>query len=91
MAAIETEKFQNMVSSIGADTLQAIATAGPEMQVQVHNQLKRLITPISRGGVCVGGGGDGGQRGQSPSSLPPTILFPALAVFALLNISWLMT
>lgn len=59
MAAIETEKFQNMVSSIGADTLQAIATAGPEMQVQVHNQLKRLITPISRGCVCGGGRGRG--------------------------------
>ena len=38
MAAIEAEKFQNMVSSIGADTLQAISTAGPEMQVRVHNQ-----------------------------------------------------
>ena len=35
MAAIETEKFQNMVSSIGADTIQAIATAGPEMQVRI--------------------------------------------------------
>jgi len=35
MAAIETDKFQNMVSSIGADTIQAIATAGPEMQVCV--------------------------------------------------------
>lgn len=35
MAAIETEKFQNMVSSIGADTIQAIATAGPEMQVTI--------------------------------------------------------
>ena len=33
LAAIEIEKFQNMVSSIGADTIQAIATAGPEMQV----------------------------------------------------------
>ena len=33
MAAIDTDKFQNMVSSIGADTIQAIATAGPEMQV----------------------------------------------------------
>ena len=33
LAAIETEKFKNMVFSIGADTIQAIATAGPEMQV----------------------------------------------------------
>lgn len=33
MAGIETDKFKNMVSSIGSDTIQAIATAGPEMQV----------------------------------------------------------
>lgn len=35
MSGIETEKFKNMVSSIGSDTIQAIATAGPEMQVCV--------------------------------------------------------
>ena len=35
MAEIETSKFQNMVHAIGADTIQAIATAGPEMQVGV--------------------------------------------------------
>ncbi len=35
MAAIETEKFQNMVKAIGSDTLASIATAGPEMQVCV--------------------------------------------------------
>ena len=33
MSSIETDKFKNMVSSIGSDTIQAIATAGPEMQV----------------------------------------------------------
>ena len=33
MADIESEKFNNMVSAIGADTIQAIATSGPEMQV----------------------------------------------------------
>jgi major vault protein len=33
MAEIETTKFKNMVDAIGANTLQAIATAGPEMQV----------------------------------------------------------
>lgn len=33
MAGIETDKFKSMVSSIGSDTIQAIATAGPEMQV----------------------------------------------------------
>jgi len=30
---IETGKFKNMVDAIGAETLQAIATAGPDMQV----------------------------------------------------------
>ncbi len=33
MAGIETHKFKDMVDSIGADTIAAIATAGPEMQV----------------------------------------------------------
>ena len=32
-ANIETNKFKNMVDAIGTNTLQAIATAGPEMQV----------------------------------------------------------
>lgn len=42
MAAIETDKFQNMVSSIGADTIQAIATAGPEMQVCAITMVAKL-------------------------------------------------
>ena len=33
LADIETGKFKNMVDAIGAATLQAIATAGPDMQV----------------------------------------------------------
>ena len=33
LADIETDKFKNMVYAIGAETLQAIATAGPDMQV----------------------------------------------------------
>ena len=33
MAGIETEKFKNMVDSIGSDTIASIANAGPEMQV----------------------------------------------------------
>lgn len=32
MASIETQKFQDMVSSIGPDTIASIATSGPEMQ-----------------------------------------------------------
>ena len=35
MANIETEKFNNMVQAIGSDTISAIATSGPEMQVRV--------------------------------------------------------
>jgi major vault protein len=33
MSGIETEKFKNMVDSIGSDTIASIANAGPEMQV----------------------------------------------------------
>ena len=33
MANIETDKFKNMVDAIGPQTIAAIATAGPEMQV----------------------------------------------------------
>lgn len=33
MGNIETQKFGDMVGAIGADTIQAIATSGPEMQV----------------------------------------------------------
>jgi len=33
LADVETSKFKNMVDAIGAATLQAIATAGPDMQV----------------------------------------------------------
>jgi len=35
LADIETGKFKNMVDAIGAPTLQAIATSGPDMQVCV--------------------------------------------------------
>ena len=33
LSDIETEKFRNMVSAIGADTIKSMALAGPEMQV----------------------------------------------------------
>ncbi len=35
MSTIESKKFQEMVDAIGADTIAAIATAGPEMQVSL--------------------------------------------------------
>lgn len=34
LAEIETEKFKNMVDAIGTTTLQAMATAGPDLQVR---------------------------------------------------------
>jgi len=42
MASIETEKFNNMVQAIGADTISAIATSGPEMQVSCSNCIYRV-------------------------------------------------
>lgn len=35
LAAIEAAKFRNIVKAIGADTLQAIASAGPEVQAKL--------------------------------------------------------
>ena len=35
LSTIEAEKFKQMVTSIGAETIQAISTSGPEMQVRV--------------------------------------------------------
>ncbi|KAJ7381629.1 hypothetical protein OS493_040025, partial [Desmophyllum pertusum] len=49
MSTIETDKFKNMVSSIGSDTIQAIATAGPEMQVKLLQSLGLKSTLITDG------------------------------------------
>ena len=35
LAAIEAAKFKNIVKAIGADTLQAISSAGPEVQAKL--------------------------------------------------------
>ena len=43
MATIETHKFKDMVDAIGSQTIAAIATAGPEMQVQYTS----IYTPQS--------------------------------------------
>ena len=40
MSGIETEKFKNMVDSIGSDTIASIANAGPEMQV---GQIRMIV------------------------------------------------
>jgi len=49
MSDIETDKFKNMVSAIGADTIQAIATAGPQMQVKLLQSLGLQSTLITDG------------------------------------------
>jgi major vault protein len=49
MAEIETNKFRNMVDTIGAGTIQAIATAGPEMQVKLLKSLGLKSTLITDG------------------------------------------
>lgn len=43
MAEIETTKFKSMVDAIGANTLQAIATAGPEMQVCIPEKQSYVV------------------------------------------------
>jgi len=49
LAQIETSKFKNMVDAIGAQTLQAIATAGPDMQVKMLQALGMKSTLITDG------------------------------------------
>lgn len=39
LADIESSKFKNIVKAIGADTIKAIAQAGPEMQAKLLNSL----------------------------------------------------
>lgn len=48
-AEIETSKFKSQVDAIGASTLQAIATAGPEMQVRLLSALGLKSTLITDG------------------------------------------
>lgn len=56
LAAIDTEKFGNMVEAIGPETIKAIANAGPQMQVgrveivkfnKREMQLKSLLLNLS--------------------------------------------
>jgi len=49
MARIETEKFEKMIQAIGADTLQAIAQAGPELQAKLLGGLGIKSTLIVDG------------------------------------------
>lgn len=49
LADIDTSKFKNMVDAIGATTLQAMATAGPDMQVRMLQALGMKSTLITDG------------------------------------------
>ncbi|XP_067937582.1 major vault protein-like [Watersipora subatra] len=49
MSEIEVNKFKMMVSAIGADTLKAMANAGPEMQVRLLQGLGIRSTLITDG------------------------------------------
>jgi len=49
LAEIETEKFKLMVNAIGTQTLTAIATAGPDMQVRMLQALGMKSTLITDG------------------------------------------
>lgn len=53
MAQIETDKFKNMVDAIGASTLQAMACAGPEMQVKMLQALGLKSTLITDGNTPI--------------------------------------
>lgn len=37
LAQIESQRFSQLVESLGSDTLKEIARAGPELQVQYHH------------------------------------------------------
>ncbi len=50
---IEIHKFKDMVSSIGPDTIRAIATAGPEMQVKLLQSLGLKSTLITDGSTPI--------------------------------------
>merc|ERR1712154_139605 len=49
MSTIEINKFKEMVSAIGANTLQAMAQAGPDMQVRMLQSLGLKSTLITDG------------------------------------------
>jgi len=49
LADIETDKFKNMVSAIGPQTLLAMANAGPDMQVRMLQALGMKSTLITDG------------------------------------------
>lgn len=52
-ADIETVKFKQMVDAIGSSTLQAIATAGPDLQVRMLQALGMKSTVITDGSTPI--------------------------------------
>ena len=53
LAAIESDKFKQMVTSIGAETIQSIATAGPEMQVCTTYYFHYLLVDVLIDGIIL--------------------------------------
>ena len=51
MAEIDSNKFEQMVKSIGAETIQSIATAGPDMQVS--EMMNILVNANSKNAVAI--------------------------------------
>jgi major vault protein len=49
LADIETQEFKEHVSAIGAKTIQAIATSGPDNQVRLNFYFNYLINPFFLG------------------------------------------
>ncbi|XP_065830382.1 major vault protein-like isoform X2 [Oscarella lobularis] len=73
MAGIETEKFKLMVDAIGSQTIQAIATAGPEMQVKLLQSLGLKSTLITDGNSPINLFNTAhGLLGSSAIAAPPT-------------------
>lgn len=53
MAEIETQKFKDMVTAIGADTLAKMASAGPDQQVRMLQSLGLKSTLITDGSTPI--------------------------------------
>jgi len=77
LATVETEKFKKMVDAIGAETLVAMAQAGPEMQAKLLQSLGIKSTLITDGQSPINlfntaNGLIGGLNASSqPSEQPP--------------------
>lgn len=55
MARIESERFAQLIQSLGSDTLKEMARAGPEMQVTLCRlHLPSVGGPKAHGDVCLG-------------------------------------